>query len=425
MRILMFGWEFPPYASGGLGTACFGITKAVTGLGHQITFVLPKVKGERQPLHVELVSASEIPLLEQYIDENIFSLLDIRIVNSILSPYLHEDRYQSLLFSQLERGSEKETGETGFLDVSGNYGINLISEVLRYGMVAGVISKDISFDIIHAHDWMTVFAGLHAKRVSGKPFILHIHSLEFDRSGEKINQEIFDIERKGMMGADHIIAVSYYTKNMIVSRYGIPPEKISVAHNAVSRCEGKRIYHVESGKTGKIVLFMGRITFQKGPDYFVEVAAKVLKTMPEVTFVMAGTGDMMPRMVERVAALGIGEHFHFTGFLQGDEIEQIYTMSDLYVMPSVSEPFGISPLEAMIYDVPVIISKQSGVSEIVRHVLKVDFWDVNEMANKIISILKHPALTDEIIARSREELRNICWENAAGKIVDVYRRLLN
>jgi glycogen(starch) synthase len=252
-----------------------------------------------------------------------------------------------------------------------------------------------------------------------------MQSLEFDRSGEHTNQAIFYIERFGMVSADHVIAVSHYTKNMIVNRYGIHPDKISVVHNAVSRAEAPRIYHVETRPDKKIILFLGRITFQKGPDYFVEAAAKVLKKLPEVTFVMAGAGDMMPRMIERVAELGIGKNFHFTGFLQGTEVEQIFTMSDLYVMPSVSEPFGISPLEAMVYDVPVIISRQSGVSEILHHALKVDFWDVNEIANKIIAILKYPRLVAEMIERSREELRTVRWENAAEKIVTVYDRVLH
>jgi glycosyltransferase involved in cell wall biosynthesis len=271
---------------------------------------------------------------------------------------------------------------------------------------------------------MTVLAGLYAKEVSGKPLILHIHSLEFDRSGEHINRDIFYIERYGMVSADHIIAVSHYTKNLIVSRYGIDPDKISVVHNAVSRAEAPNIYHVGRSPDKKIVLFLGRITFQKGPDYFVEAAAKVLEKLPEVTFVMAGAGDMMPRMIERVAELGIGKNFHFTGFLHGSEVEQIFTMSDLYVMPSVSEPFGISPLEAMIYDVPVIISRQSGVSEILHHALTVDFWDVNEIANKIIAILRYPILVAEIVERSRDELRKVRWEYAAEKIVEVYQHAL-
>jgi glycosyltransferase involved in cell wall biosynthesis len=275
--------------------------------------------------------------------------------------------------------------------------------------------------VIHAHDWMTIFAGLHAKKISGKPLILHVHALEFDRSGEHVNQDIYDIERLGMSMADRIVAVSHYTKNVIVNRYGVHADKVAVVHNAVSRAEAGDVYKVERNADKKIVLFLGRITFQKGPDYFVEAAAKVLKEIPDVTFVMAGAGDMMPRMIKRVAELGIGKNFHFTGFLQGAEVEQIFTMSDLYVMPSVSEPFGISPLEAMVYDVPVIISRQSGVSEILRHALKVDFWDVKEMANKIIAILKYPSLSDEIVERSREEVRNIRWEHAAEKIADVYR----
>jgi glycosyltransferase involved in cell wall biosynthesis len=429
----MFGWEFPPHVSGGLGTACFGITKALVGLGHTIIFVIPKILGEAGQSHVELISASEVPVEQQSTGAvKVFKGLDIRLINSTLKPYLSNGKgqYENILRGKVlnlpayEKG-QGDTEESHVLEISEHYGPNLVAEVIRYARVAAVIAEGQQFDIIHAHDWMTVFAGLHAKKVSGKPLILHIHSLEFDRSGEHANQAIFYIERFGMVSADHVIAVSHYTKNMIVNRYGIHPDKISVVHNAVSRAEAPRIYHVEPSPDKKIILFLGRITFQKGPDYFVEAAAKVLKKLPEVTFVMAGAGDMMPRMIERVAELGIGKNFHFTGFLQGIEVEQIFTMSDLYVMPSVSEPFGISPLEAMVYDVPVIISRQSGVSEILHHALKVDFWDVNEIANKIIAILKYPRLVAEMIERSREELRTVRWENAAEKIVTVYDRVLH
>jgi len=413
--------------SGGLGTACHGITKALTRLGHEVVFVVPRMKGKGDPSHVELISASEVPVPEQYLTEDhIFHGLDVRTIQSLLSPYLNERQYRDLLQDQelthlAWDKEQKEEKRYRLFEISEHYGPNLVAEVLRYGKVAGVIAENHTFDVIHAHDWMTIFAGLHAKKISGKPLILHIHALEFDRSGEHVNQDIYDIERLGMSLADRIIAVSHYTKNLIVNRYGVHPEKISVVHNAVSRAEAGAAYKVEKDIDKKIVLFLGRITFQKGPDYFVEAAAKVLKEVPDVTFVMAGAGDMMPRMIKRVAELGIGKNFHFTGFLQGAEVEQIFTMSDLYVMPSVSEPFGISPLEAMIYDVPVIISKQSGVSEILRHALKVDFWDVKEMANKIISILKHSALSDEIVERSREEVRKIRWENAAEKIVAAYQ----
>jgi glycosyltransferase involved in cell wall biosynthesis len=422
----MFGWEFPPHVSGGLGTACFGITKALAGLGHKISFVVPGWPGEALPSHVELISAPKIPVGEQAIGAlDIFSGLDIRLINSTLRPYLNKGAYErshkrNFDMQPYEKGW-METDGRDVLEDSGPYGPDLIAEVMRYARAAGVIAGDQSFDIIHAHDWMTVFAGLYAREVSGKPLVLHIHSLEFDRSGENVNQDIYYLERYGMVLCDHVIAVSNYTKNLIVKHYGIDPDKISVVHNAVSRHEAPRVYHWEKDPDKKIVLFLGRITFQKGPYYFVEAAARVLKEFPQVTFVMAGAGDMMPRMIERVAEHHIGKNFHFTGFLQGTEVERIFSMSDVYVMPSVSEPFGISSLEAMVYDVPVIMSRQSGAAEILDHVLKADFWDVDEIANKIIAILRHPNLVAEIVERSREQLRSVHWEKAAEKIVDVYR----
>lgn len=422
----MFGWEFPPHISGGLGTACFGITKALVGLGHEISFVVPGWPGEALPSHVELISTPEIPIGERRVGaSDIFAGLDIRLINSTLRPYLNEGAYErshkrNFDLPPCERGWMETDGRT-VLDDSGPYGPDLIAEVMRYARAAGVIAGEHSFDVIHAHDWMTVFAGLYAKEVSGKPLVLHIHSLEFDRSGEHVNQDIYYLERCGMVLCDHVIAVSNHTKNLIIKHYGIDPDKISVVHNAVSRDEAQRVYHWEKDPDKKIVLFLGRITFQKGPDYFVEAAARVLKEFPQVTFVMAGAGDMMPRMIERVAELHIGKNFHFTGFLQGIEVERIFSMSDVYVMPSVSEPFGISSLEAMVYDVPVIMSRQSGAAEILDHVLKADFWDVDEIANKIIAILKHPSLVAEIVDRSREQLRSVHWEKAAEKIVDVYQ----
>ena len=445
MRILMFGWEFPPHMSGGLGTACFGITKALSAIGHEVTFVLPRIKGEKEHSHVDLVSASDVPVPLSYVNapihlpavdagedplQYLFHKLHTRIINSPLRPSLTEGKYKELIYGNKtpdpsQPGSQPGSEEYGLLFIPGDYGPDLIAEVIRYGAVAGMIARSERFDVIHAHDWMTIFAGLHARKVANIPLVLHVHALEFDRSGEHINQDVYDIERRGMEAADHIIAVSHYTKRTIVERYGINPQKITAVHNAVYRNEARQTYHVNKKKSDKIVLFLGRITFQKGPDYFVEAAAKVLKALPDVKFVMAGAGDMMPRMIERVAELGLGRHFHFTGFLRGTDIEKIFTMSDLYVMPSVSEPFGISPLEAMMCDVPVIISRQSGVAEILLGAMKVDFWDVNEMANKIIAILKYPVLAAEIVARSREDLRNIHWENAAARIVKTYQRILH
>jgi glycogen(starch) synthase len=431
VKILMFGWEFPPHISGGLGTACFGITKALVGLGHEITFVIPRILGDTGSAHVQLISASGIPVRKKAMETiKIFKGLDIRLINSTLRPYFGESHYDTIRRGRALKlpGYEKGRSEAGVsevFEISPHYGPNLITEVIRYAKVAGSISQSSSFDVIHAHDWMTVLAGLYAKEKSGKPLILHIHSLEFDRSGEYIDQNIYYVERFGMAAADHVVTVSHYTKQVIVRRYGIPADKISVVHNAVSRTEAGALYHVEKNPDRKIILFLGRITFQKGPEYFVEAAVKVLEKIPDVTFVMAGSGDMMPQMIERVAELGIGKNFHFTGFLQGTEVEQMFTMSDLYIMPSVSEPFGISPLEAMIYDVPVIISRQSGVAEILHHALKVDFWDVNEIANKIIAILQYPNLVAEIVEKSREELHSVRWETAAEKIVEVYHRVVH
>jgi glycogen synthase len=417
IRILMYGWEFPPRMSGGLGTACFGMTSALADMGHALTFVLPQPGVATAAPFLNLLSALDFPLPDSGCSDRETDLptgIGVRPLRSLLHPYLNGESYRTRYRSEVKRSPE----------TVGVYGPNLIAEVIRYGRAGEAVARSSSFDVIHAHDWMTVPAAVNAAQVSGQPFILHIHSLEYDRSGENGNVEIGAIEREGLNRADRIIAVSHRTKRMIEEVYGVDPEKISVVHNAVTRAEGQNVYRAErrtEPRERKTVLYLGRITFQKGPDYFIEAAARVLKVLPEVTFVMAGAGDMMQQMIELVGEKGIGSHFHFTGFLQGEEIERIFSLSDLYVMPSVSEPFGISPLEAMMYDVPVVISRQSGVSEILRHALKVDFWDVRELAGKIIAVLKYPALAGEMAQKAREELRGIRWERAAERIVEVYR----
>jgi glycosyltransferase involved in cell wall biosynthesis len=349
--------------------------------------------------------------------EQLLERLERRPVPSLLHPYLDPGRYRSLYRSWQQRNP------AGSL-----YGPDLIAEVIRYGRAGAELAPTAGFDVIHVHDWMTAPAGLLARSISGRPLVMHVHSLEYDRSGEAVNPEIEEIEREGVRGADRIVAVSHRTRRMLVERYGVDPSRISVVYNAVTRQEGRRIYRTETDRSApgrrRIILFLGRITFQKGPDYFVEAAHRVLTALPDVTFVMAGEGDMLERMIERVGELGIGERFHFTGFLQGEQIERIFSMSDLYVMPSVSEPFGISPLEAMMYDVPVILSRQSGVSEILRHALKVDFWDVQELASKIIAVLKYPAVAHALARHAREELKRIRWETAGRQVEAVYREAL-
>ncbi len=415
MRILMFGWEFPPRMSGGLGTACFGMTTALAGLGHRITFVLPQPGEASAAPFLDIVSASDCTTADRRKGEPApLRQPAIRPVPSLLSPYLTWESYREMYLSQGKRFPERR----------GVYGPDLIGEVTRYGLAGSAIAGDTSFDIIHAHDWMTVPAALNARRISGKPLVLHVHSLEYDRSGENVNPAIRAIEREGLDRADRIIAVSHRTRRMIEELYGIDPGKIAVVYNAVTRAEAGRAYRAERRTTprrDRMVLYLGRITYQKGPDYFIEAAALVLKAFPEARFVMAGAGDMMGQMIELVGSRGIGNRFHFTGFLQGEEIERIFSLSDLYVMPSVSEPFGISPLEAMLYDVPVIISRQSGVAEILKHALKVDFWDVRDIASKIIAVLKYPALAGEMTQKAQEELRKIRWETAADRITEIYR----
>lgn len=289
--------------------------------------------------------------------------------------------------------------------------------------MASAIAASQDFDIIHAHDWLTYAAGLAAKEVSGKPLVVHMHATEFDRSGENVNQPVYDLERRGMEAADRVIAVSNLTRQTVINRYGISPEKVVTVHNAVEPVE-KQIEDVDKHVKEKIVTFLGRITFQKGPEYFVEAAKKVLERNPNVRFVMAGSGDLLEKMIHRVAQLRIGHKFHFTGFLRGPNVDRMLAMSDVFVMPSVSEPFGIVPLEAMRSNVPVIISKQSGVSEILKHALKVDFWDIDGMADAINGIVSYPGANKMFARYGKGEVDNLKWENAALKVKEVYQEFL-
>lgn len=438
MKILMYGWEFPPHISGGLGVACFGLTRALADKGHQITFVVPRLESPDNTPHLDLVGVNQFPLnpasdeQAHFISRQIEALsgtINTETISSPLSPYLTKEQYLLELQRLEARRDEiraQQEDENGFmLDMSGDYGPNLMTEIMRYASVAGSIASRVPHDIIHAHDWLTMLAGIEARNISGAPLVVHVHATEFDRSGVQVNQAIYDIERHGMEQADQVIAVSHYTKETLVRHYGISPDKIAVVHNAVTREFAPHATDYQRQTREKVVLFLGRITFQKGPDYFVEAAARVLAAREDVRFVMAGSGDMAPRMIERIAELKLGRKFHFTGFLRGSEVEKIFRESDVYVMPSVSEPFGISPLEAMHYDVPVIISKTSGVAEVLHSALKVDFWDVDELASKILAVLSHEPLRREMIEHGAEELKALQWSTAAIQVTDVYAALKN
>jgi glycosyltransferase involved in cell wall biosynthesis len=346
-------------------------------------------------------------------------------IGSNLIPYVGPEDFQQMV-SENTKTTVEESGRvfSEKFQFSGKYGHDLMEEVARYALVGAAIAANSEFDVIHAHDWLTYSAGVAAKKISGKPLIVHMHATEFDRSGENYNENVYEIERKGMAEADRVITVSNLTRNIVIERYHIDHEKVITVHNAVEPPEHSELMDVEKKVKEQIVTFLGRITFQKGPEYFIEAACKVLERDKNVRFVMAGTGDLMEKMIRRVAKLKISSHFHFTGFLKGENVDRMFAMSDVYVMPSVSEPFGISPLEAMRSNVPVVISKQSGVAEVLNHVMKVDFWDVDAMADAIYGLLHYKSLNSMVITHGSEEVNNLKWEAASRKIADIYESLV-
>lgn len=426
MRVLMFGWEFPPHIAGGLGTACYGLTRGLAKCGVEVTFVVPRAYGDEDQRFVKVVNASDIETItsSEPHDEEFWQNVSFIQIDSNMVPYISPEEFQTQREEAVKMGEVHTPAGDLWRErytFSGKYGANLMEEVARYAMVAAEVARELEgqFDVIHAHDWLTYYAGIAAKRVSGKPLVVHIHATEFDRSGESVNQQVYDIERAGMSAADRVIAVSNLTRNIVIERYGIAPERVVTVHNAV-RFSSASGMEVERGVEDKVVTFLGRITYQKGPDYFVEAAAKVLRRAPNVRFVMAGSGDMMKHVIRRVAQLGIADRFHFTGFLKGEEVQKMFSLSDVYVMPSVSEPFGISPLEAMKSNVPVIISKQSGVAEVLDYAIKVDYWDVDALADAIYGLVTYPALAKVFSEKGLEEVTGLKWDNAAAQVEQVY-----
>jgi glycosyltransferase involved in cell wall biosynthesis len=423
MKVLMFGWEFPPHISGGLGTACYGLVKGLVHHKQDVIFVVPKLWGDEEPL-ADFVNASDVTIdYKEKKFKKIWKNLTYLEVSSFLVPYLGPEEFKKYTdYALHDRTDIDESVFSNKFEFSGKYGKDLMMEVSRYALVAAQIAKSKDHDVIHAHDWLAYPAGIAAKEISGKPLVAHIHATEFDRSGESVNKPVFDIERAGMHAADHVVAVSHLTRNIVINKYGVHPDKVSVLHNAVLDAS---IIKSDTRKKvpEKIVTFLGRITFQKGPEYFVEAAKKVIDRDPNVRFVMAGNGDLLNRMIERVAELGMGTKFHFTGFLKGKDVDDMYAISDVYVMPSVSEPFGIAPLEAVRHNTPVIISKQSGVAEVLRNAIKVDFWDVDAMADAIFGLLHYESISKMFKELGSEELKKLKWEHVAAKLVNVYETL--
>ena len=419
----MFGWEFPPHISGGLGTASYGLTRGLSHIrGLQVLFVVPKAYGDEDESSIKLVGANKIPVKHRRLELKHFKQkLDYIEVGSKLVPYVDtEDFWRLSRFEIAGKLKYLHTNESGMVDFSGTYGADLMQEIYQYAMVANLIAQDYSFDVIHAHDWLTYPAGIAAKEASGKPLVIHVHATDFDRSGGSVNPAVYDIEKRGMVAADKIITVSNLTRKTVIEKYGIPARKVVTVYNAVEPIEPVVKQALKKGVSDKIVTFLGRITLQKGTEYFIETAHLVLKKMNNVRFVMAGSGDMMEKMIRRAAQLNIMDKFHFTGFLKGEEVFNMLAMSDLYVMPSVSEPFGISPLEAMQSNVPVIISHQSGVAEILTYAIKTNFWDIHAMADAIYGVLNYPALSKMFIKHGKQEVDSLKWENSAMQVKQVY-----
>lgn len=424
IRTLMLGWEFPPFISGGLGTACFGLTKAMDSLGMPVTFVLPKAKPIRLSGGLEPLSPSPAPVAAN----RTFTHIRFRPVAAELSPYASPSVPLAAVTAAARRGvlcpSRQELDDE--TDGNGNYGPDIYREVRRFANKVVALAHTEIYDLIHAHDWMTFPAGVALAAYSGRPLVIQVHSTEFDRSGEHVNQYVYDIERHAMHAAAKIITVSNYTRNIILSRYGVPPEKVEVVYNGVESRSSDETFerHTWPTRNDKVVLFLGRITMQKGPEYFLHAAKKVLEKMGNVKFVMAGDGDMLYQMIELAADLGIGHHVLFTRFLRGNDVHKAYQMADLYVMPSVSEPFGIAPLEALQNNVPVLLSRQSGIAETFRNALKVDFWDVKEMANKMVAVLRYPPLQEMLRNEGLKETYRFRWEDSAARMNEIYHATL-
>lgn len=417
MKALMFGWEFPPHILGGLGTASYGLTEGMHRCGDMdITFVIPKPYGDEDKTFADIIGTSQVPVAWRdvnydYVEQRIGNVMDPELYFRLRDHIYADFNYMKL-------------NDLGCIEFSGRYPDNLLEEINNYSITAGVIARTIDCDIIHSHDWLTYPAGIHAKQVTGKPLVIHVHATDYDRSRGNVNPTVFGIERDGMLRADHIITVSNLTRRTVIEKYGIDPAKVTTVHNAVIPLS-RDLLDIEVKKPKeKIVTFLGRITMQKGPEYFVEAAAKVLKNVNDVRFVMAGSGDMMDKMIMLAAERGISDRFHFPGFQKGRQVYEMLKASDVYIMPSVSEPFGISPLEAMQMGVPSIISKQSGCAEILDNVIKTDYWDIDAMADAIHAILKYPALYNQLRNDGLAEVAGITWEKAGRKVIDIYKKVL-
>ncbi|MDR1780802.1 MAG: glycosyltransferase [Tannerella sp.] len=419
MKALMFGWEFPPHILGGLGTASYGLFKGMAKQSDmEITFVMPKPWGDEDQSFLKIIGACNTPVVYRNVSYD--------YVAERLAKFMDPAKYFELRDHIYDDFSYRYVNDLGCIEFSGRYPDNLLEEINNYSIVAGVIARTEHFDIIHAHDWLTYPAGIHTKMVSGKPLVIHVHATDYDRSRGNVNPDVYNIEKNGMDYADRILTVSNMTRQTVIDKYHQDPNKVITVHNAVEPLSPDILAITDKrGVTDKIVTFLGRITMQKGPEFFVEAAAKVLGKTKNVRFVMAGSGDMMDKMIRLAARRNISDRFHFTGFMKGKQVYEIFQSSDVYVMPSVSEPFGISPLEAMQCGVPSIISKQSGCAEILDYAIKVDYWDIEALADAIYGLISYPELHAFLRDEGLKEVNNIKWEYAGMKVRNIYNEVLH
>ena len=418
MKALMLGWEFPPHILGGLGTASYGLTKGMAKQEDmEILFVVPKPWGDEDQSFLKIIGCNNTPIVWRDVSRE--------TVKARLEKFMNPEEYFWMRDNIYANFNYMNTNDLGCLEFSGRYPSNILEETNNYSIVIGVIARTYQYDIIHAHDWLTYSAGLHAKNVSGKPLVIHVHATEYDRSRGKPNPIVYGIEKNGMDHCNHIICVSNLTRKTVIENYHQPEWKVSTVHNAVEPLSPE-IEAIErlSGVKEKVITFLGRITMQKGPEFFVDAATQVLKRTKHIRFVMAGSGDMMNQMIRLVADRGIADRFHFTGFLRGKQVYEMLKSSDVFVMPSVSEPFGISPLEAMQCGVPSIISNQSGCAEILNNVIKTDYWDVDAMADAMYSICTYPGMAEYLKEEGKREVDGIVWEDAGKKVRAIYDRLV-
>ena len=413
MKVLMFGWEFPPKIYGGLAVASYGITKGLSLQGDvETTFCMPKPCGDEEKF-LKIVNMSQVPVVWRDVN---YDWIKDRFVGHTAEDYY---RFRDHLYADFNYLQGLD--DMGCIGFAGGYPSNLHDEINNFSIIAGVLARSEQFDLIHAHDWLTFPAGVHAKMVSGKPLCIHVHATDFDRSRGKVNPTVYSIEKNGMDHADCIMCVSELTRQTVIREYHQDPRKCFAMHNAVYPLpqEYLDIPRVDHGKE-KVVTFLGRITMQKGPEYFIEAADLVCKRSKNIRFCFAGSGDKYWEMVDLAAAKGIADRVHFPGFQRGKQVYECYKASDVFVMPSVSEPFGIAPLEAMQCGTPSIISKQSGCGEILDKVIKVDYWDINAMADAIYSLCTNDGLHKYLQEEGLKEVAEITWEKVGHRIRKLY-----